>query len=122
MATVIDNDDTQEETPIQKITKNEKPVQVLSWSPYGTWSFQATYGDCPICKKYLEESCIQCLESSQGNITCDASRGKCGHCFHKHCIDKWTEKSQICPVCANPYATDVRNMNNNSDWIKLMKK
>ena len=99
----------------------EKPIEVVSWTPYATWRFRATYTDCPICKGHLEEPCLQCLEShNKGDLTCDASRGKCGHCFHKHCIDKWTEKSQVCPVCTTPYATDVRNMNNNTDWIKLM--
>ena len=105
------------------VTNQEKPIEIISWSPWAIWKFKATYDDCPICKVHLEEPCLQCLEShTKGELTCDASRGKCGHCFHKHCIDKWTEKSQICPVCTTPYSTDIRNMNNDKDWIKLMKK
>lgn len=101
----------------------EKPIEVISWTPFALWKFKATYDDCPICKGHLEEPCLQCLEShNKGDLSCDASRGKCGHCFHKHCIDKFIEKSQVCPVCVTPYATDIRNMNNNTDWIKLMTK
>ncbi|AYV77009.1 MAG: hypothetical protein Barrevirus7_16 [Barrevirus sp.] len=112
--------------------KKELPIEIVSFTPYATWRFKATYEDCPICKGHLEEPCLQCLESpNKGDLqkgstwtglSCDASRGKCGHCFHKHCIDKWTEKSQVCPVCTTPYATDVRNMNNTDDWIKMHQK
>lgn len=110
------NDVVVQVTPIK-----EKPIEITNLTLYGTWRFKATYEECPICKGHLEEPCLQCLEShNKGDLSCDASRGKCGHCFHKHCIDKWIEKSQVCPVCTTPYATDVRNMNNNSDWIKLM--
>lgn len=111
---------------VSSVPMQDKPIEVLSWSPYAVWKFKATYEDCPICKAHLEEPCLQCLEStnktSMSSIICDASRGKCGHCFHKHCIDKWTDKTQICPVCTTPYATDIKNMNNNTDWIKLMNK
>ena len=24
---------------------------------------------------------------------------KCGHCFHRHCIDLWLENHKTCPIC-----------------------
>lgn len=40
---------------------------------------------------------------------------KCGHCFHRHCIDLWLENRQTCPICVQ----DVENIENieNDDTI-----
>ena len=98
-------------------------IEVIQFNPQANWSFASTYADCPICREPLEGLCLSCATlHTKGNITCDVSRGKCLDCFHKHCIEKVTEKSQVCPVCTTPYATDVRNMDNNTDWIKLAKQ
>lgn len=46
---------------------------------------------------------------------------KCGHCFHRHCIDLWLENHRTCPICVQ----DVYNkhgMNENEKINENIKK
>jgi RING-box protein 1 len=99
-------------------------MKLTSWNPVGYWSFKTSQEDgCSICRNKFEEPCIECLCSHQkGDLVCNPSQGKCGHVFHKHCIDKWNVKSSICPICVTPYATAVSNLNDNEAWKLQMKK
>lgn len=40
-----------------------------------------------------EETCAICLE------TCKHKTAKCGHYFHKACINTWRSRSVRCPIC-----------------------
>jgi hypothetical protein len=40
------------------------------------------------------EECPICYEDMPA-----PARLKCGHTFHKHCIDKWAEDHCTCPYC-----------------------
>lgn len=56
-------------------------------------------GKCPLCNWYLDKPCTYCLRSSKMNPgLCTIINAKCGHSFHKHCIDRWLEKNDKCPV------------------------
>lgn len=103
----------------------EKPiVQFVSWRPMGTWKFNTGGDECTICKSPFVESCILCAQSSSSvEMVCKVSRGKCGHAFHKHCIDKFlsSSKAMICPICATPYSTEIEDMGNNEDWKKAQR-
>ncbi|QKF93644.1 zinc finger protein RING H2-type protein [Fadolivirus algeromassiliense] len=103
---------------------NSQPVvKVVSWQPYAFWRFNTSEDECQICKTHFESPCLSCTsDHSKGDLVCDVSKGKCGHCFHKHCIDKWLQKNNICPTCRLPYNVDVKDMNNNTDWKRLMHK
>ncbi|KAE8721532.1 T24P13.18 [Hibiscus syriacus] len=43
----------------------------------------------------FEFECAVCLEKGKK----EAKRMPCGHAFHDRCIEKWLEKSCMCPVC-----------------------
>jgi hypothetical protein len=51
----------------------------------------------PTASSAAPASCSVCLE--------DISRGqparalRCGHAFHRACIDRWLRSSRVCPVC-----------------------
>jgi hypothetical protein len=60
-----------------------------------------------ICKRYKlyrrnrdnhdkeEEDCPICLIKLENN----KFRLKCGHNFHKNCLERWVTISPICPLC-----------------------
>ena len=59
---------------------------------------------CPICLlKYKKSDIIKELP--------------CNHIFHKNCILKWIEKSNICPICKYDITGDINNieLKNTSD-------
>lgn len=33
---------------------------------------------------------------------------KCGHCFHRHCIDLWLENHRTCPICIQEVGKRLR--------------
>ena len=41
--------------------------------------------ECPIC--------YECMN------TRTTKKLKCGHAFHKHCIDRWAQEQCTCPYC-----------------------
>lgn len=52
--------------------------------------------------------CLESLGSSYHKLD------KCGHCFHKPCIDQWFESSgkQSCPTCGYVYGISKGITNN----------
>lgn len=44
--------------------------------------------------------CLVCLIAAGKSDEIVATT--CGHCYHKHCIEKWLEKSMFCPSCLRP--------------------
>ena len=49
----------------------------------------------PSVKLYDEEECSICLNPLQDKKI----YLKCKHSFHEHCVRKWLEHKQICPIC-----------------------
>ena len=44
--------------------------------------------------------CGICLENTSGKISC---LPKCGHVFHKDCVDQWFLINSKCPTCRKDY-------------------
>ncbi|KAL0906415.1 hypothetical protein M5K25_024910 [Dendrobium thyrsiflorum] len=44
------------------------------------------------------QDCAVCLEEFREGGWCRALPG-CNHVFHKLCVDRWLEKSPLCPIC-----------------------
>tara|TARA_B100000886_G_scaffold324981_1_gene270137 strand:- start:1635 stop:2198 length:564 start_codon:yes stop_codon:yes gene_type:complete len=47
-------------------------------------------------EEYSPEECSICFEEISNN---DLKTLKCGHYFHKNCIDSWLKINPICPYC-----------------------
>ena len=65
--------------------------------------------------KIKEKKCSICLlKYKKSDIIKELP---CNHIFHKNCILKWMEKSNVCPICKYDIAEDVNNMElkNSSD-------
>jgi len=98
-------------------------IDVVSWQPIAFWKFKTTNPECQICKEHYETPCTTCLyeNTTKGQIECNPSKGKCGHCFHKHCIDKWLSNKKLsCPICSTPYESDINNMDAVENWKKII--
>lgn len=97
------------------------PIEIVNWSPFATWVFKSSTNDCSICREQLVNPCCECITSST-NITCNVSKGNCGHCFHEHCIVKWMSGASNCPICTLPINIVIKNMNSKQEYKKLPKK
>lgn len=100
-------------------------IELVNWSPYAFWRFKTTSTECPICREHYETGCLTCLTENtiKTNFECHISQSKCGHAFHKHCIDKWIQtkgKYCLCPVCSTPYETIIENLHKTKPWKKLV--
>jgi len=61
-----------------------------------------------IKEKILEECCICLSELNNEDEKYIAIKLKCGHIYHKYCINKWIETTAKCPTCR----TNVFECNN----------
>lgn len=44
---------------------------------------------------------------------------KCGHHFHRHCIDLWLEEHQTCPICVQNVNFKIRSYNTYNTYNTL---
>ena len=53
---------------------------------------------CTMCRNQLDQVCTKCQTDkiTDPNL-CPVIQGKCGHKFHKHCLEGWLKKSPYCP-------------------------
>mmetsp|Transcript_44997 Transcript_44997/g.104144 ORF Transcript_44997/g.104144 Transcript_44997/m.104144 type:complete len:511 (+) Transcript_44997:87-1619(+) len=42
-------------------------------------------------------ACMVCLGDFEQGVEC--RRLRCGHAFHRQCVDEWLQRSPVCPVC-----------------------
>jgi len=112
-------------------------IEIVDWTPFALYKYDidTTDDNCSICRNSFLTICIECdtihadpldhlTTESQSNTTttCTITKGLCGHAFHSHCIDKWTKKCSVCPLCNTPYKQQVRNMNDTSSLKKILEK
>jgi len=98
------------------------PVEIVNIDFFASWKYRTNHSECQICRENFESPCIDCISSQKNKIICHVTQGKCGHCFHKHCIEQWTKTSSICPICKTPYETEIDNMANKDSWQRLLKQ
>lgn len=100
-------------------------IKIESWYPLAIWTFQSVDDTCSICREHLTHTCATCLNNStlmNDFLNCKVSKGKCGHSYHKHCIEKWGLKSQICPICTLPWAIETDDMSLRTQVQGLVSK
>ena len=85
---------------------------------YPEWTFNINDKICNICKNANTSICEEC-QTSKTEINqdiCPFSKGKCGHGFHRHCINKWLEEGGgVCPSCRTPWTFMLENIDK-TEW------
>ena len=79
------------------MTDDKIDIEILNWDLVATWSVDLKVETCTICRNHIMDMCIECQNDSS-NTKCNISWGKCGHAFHKHCIDRWLNTKNVCPL------------------------
>ena len=94
-------------------------ISLVSWTAQATYSPRVDADECSICKEFLTLCCPECQDNKK--TVCNASIGKCGHCFHYHCIKRWTnEGGGFCPIDKSVWRFECEDCSF-SDWKQLVK-
>lgn len=81
--------------------KNHKRFSVRRWTAIAMWSYDIAVENCAICRNHIMDKCIECQsmqETSNIEENCTIAWGKCSHVFHMHCISRWLNTRQVCPL------------------------
>jgi len=73
-------------------------------------SYDVENSVCAICKNPLTMPCIECYNNKKDS--CMPSLGKCAHTFHYHCISKWLNTHNTCPIDNTPFNYEKEKLNN----------
>jgi RING-box protein 1 len=104
-----------------KETVSKPRIKLVKWILQGIYSPKIDTDTCSICKEGLTFKCVHCI-SRDISSKCVVALGKCGHGFHKHCIEKWTEQSgDTCPIDQTNWKYDTENCDI-TDEISIVKK
>lgn len=81
--------------------KDELRFQIKKWSAIALWAYDLTVDNCAICRNHIMDKCIECQtvqELTDVDESCSIAWGKCSHVFHTHCISRWLNTRQVCPL------------------------
>ena len=78
-------------------------VEIIEWNELVSWNWDLVEDFCGFCQSSLDSCCANC--SIPGD-SCPPIVGKCGHAFHKHCLEQWLEKQNTCPACRKEWLTE----------------
>lgn len=81
-----------------QMKENKERFIIKKWNAVAMWSWDISVDNCAICRNHIMESCIECQATEQTMDECTVSWGVCNHAFHKHCISKWLETRNVCPL------------------------
>ncbi len=53
-----------------------------------------------VSTEILEDDCAVCMDHNPDNEE-EVKTLRCGHKFHKECVDRWFQEDGSCPMCRN---------------------
>ena len=73
---------------------------IKKWNGVSLWSWDISVETCAICRNPIMDLCIECQANSQNTQAseCSIAWGVCNHAFHNHCISKWLQTRNVCPL------------------------
>jgi hypothetical protein len=76
---------------------------------------------CNICKNELNDFPVGYFNFNN-SYRAPLCKGKCGHVFHKFCMNKIKKNDQqVCPTCCVTWIVEEKNYGNNISWQKFIK-
>lgn len=89
------------DVPVTGSNNREMRFRVRKWSAIALWAYDITVDNCAICRNHIMDKCIECQsiqEMRDIDENCSIAWGKCSHVFHMHCISRWLNTRQVCPL------------------------
>ena len=82
------------------MAEKKHKFEVKKWNAVATWAWDVKMDTCPICLVNLQMPCIECQASktSEHQEPCIIAWGVCMHAFHFHCISRWLQTRNTCPL------------------------
>ena len=66
-----------------------------------SWKFNLNKNmDCAVCYNSLSSNSVSDLQQGKDSRIVIA---KCGHAYHRSCIDPWIKQNPRCPLCASSW-------------------
>jgi E3 ubiquitin-protein ligase RBX1 len=91
--TIFEMSETKESSDKQP---KKKTFEVLSIHPVVYWNYKSS--SCSICRSDILDKCIECESNKKESVKCIRVKGECGHIYHEHCINRWLQTQNYCPV------------------------
>lgn len=88
------------EEAVAKAKLAAEDIEVKRWSSRTLWAWDAATDACSLCRNDIHNFCIECQarQIKVQNDQCAVVYGTCLHQFHYHCIKKWLNTRDICPL------------------------
>jgi SUMO ligase MMS21 Smc5/6 complex component len=86
------------------------PFEINSMNIISKWKYSCKNEEC-ICSRNLQAP-TKC-ELTSKKITNDIIIGKCGHGFHKKCIEEFIKSYNVCPIDKLPFEEHFNSVKNN---------
>ena len=82
-------------------------VGIKSYNAVAFWKWDLIQDTCAMCRNNILNLCIEC-QADHTSATCEECApawGACNHAYHMHCISRWLEKRNVCPLCNSAWET-----------------
>lgn len=65
---------------------------------------------CAICRAKFTKLCLECRvltdNGQEPESLCDITTGRCGHAYHRHCMNRWLKFREVCPLDNKEWRTN----------------
>lgn len=100
----------------QNNSQSDIKIELQSWYPIATYSYNFEDDICGLCKANLMDACLECYANN--NKVCKVSQGQCDHCFHYHCISNWLKDDESCPIDNVKFLYNENDIDVDRNWKK----